>query len=266
MEWIRLYGAYVRMYFRSRKEYRASFFAGMAANFYCYFITYATYWVITSRFTSIGGWAFPELTVLYSLNLLTYAVSGTLFWYTLYFLEDFVTSGRLDRFLVRPGGVIQQLMCQEFGSTFLGQVVVSLIFLLSQLARIGGRLSALKIAYLIVALFGGVLLQAAGVIATGALSFWVLRSRSIGAIAYYDVRGLANYPLSIYPRIVRIVLTYVLPWAFINYYPSLVLLDRLESTGDLVLGCAAPLVGGLAFWGSMALFRVGLKRYTGSGS
>jgi ABC-2 type transport system permease protein len=254
------------MFFRSRREYRASFFAGMAANFYCYFITYATYWVITQRFTSIGGWEFPELTVLYSLNLLTYAISGTLFWYTLFFLEGYVTTGGLDRFLVRPGGLIPQLMCQGFGSTFLGQIAVSLGFLVAQLTQLTGRLSALKIAYLLVAITGGVFLQAAGLIATGALSFWFLRSNHIGSIAYYDVRGFANYPLTIYPRIVKIVLTWVLPWAFINYYPSLVLLNRLETTGDLLLGLGAPLVAAAAFTGSLALFRAGLKRYTGSGS
>jgi ABC-2 type transport system permease protein len=266
MAWLRLYGTYVKMFFRSRREYRASFFAGMAANFYCYFITYATYWVITQKFTTIGGWAFPELTVLYSLNLLTYAISGTLFWYTIYFLEGFVTTGGLDRYLVRPGGVIPQLMCQGFGSTFLGQIVVSLAFLLTQLIRIGGTLTWYRILYLVIALISGVLLQAAGVVATGALSFWILRSTPVGSIAYYDVRSFANYPLTIYPRLVKIVLTYILPWAFINYYPSLILLNRLQTRGDLILGLAVPLVGGAAFAGAMLLFRKGLKRYASAGN
>src|SRR5690554_4078403 len=130
MDLAKLYWTYVCMYFRSRGEYKASFFAGLLANFYCYFITYATFWILTKRFSTIGGWNFSEISILYGLNLLTYAISGTLFWSTIYSLENLVTTGGLDRFLLRPLDIIPQLMCQGFGYTFLGQIFVTVLFLI----------------------------------------------------------------------------------------------------------------------------------------
>jgi ABC-2 type transport system permease protein len=266
VEWLGLYGTYVRMFLRSRKEYRASFFAGILANFFCYFISYATYWLVTESFTSIGGWSYPELTVLYTLNQMTYAISGTMFGYSIYNLEQYVTRGGLDRYLVRPVGLIPQLMCEGFGYTFLGQIAVCLVFLLTQLPRLSVVFTIWKALYLVVAIAGGVLLQAAGMITVGALSLWILRSTDVGWIGYHGVRTFVAYPLSIYPKFVKVVLTFVLPWAFINYYPSVLLLDRFESPVELAFGLAAPVVGAAAFLGSLLLFRRGLSHYTGSGS
>lgn len=266
MDIVKLYITYIQMFFKSRAEYKVSFFTGIFANFYCYFITYATFWVITQRFSSIGGWSFSQISVLYSLNLLTYALSGTLFWYSIYFLEKIITAGNLDRYLLRPMGVIPQLMCQGFGYTFIGQIIVSLFFMLSNIISMADRLTPIKIVYLLFSILGGVLLQGGAIIMIGALSFWVMRSTDIGQIIYYDIRSFVNYPLNIYPKFVKIILTYVFPWAFINYYPSIIILGKAESMQDIVLGILAPMVGMIFFYISIRVFKQGMKRYSGSGN
>ena len=62
-----------------------------------------------------------------------------------------------------------------------------------------------------------------------------------------DVTGTGIYPLpgSIYTKIVRIVLTFVLPFAFMNYFPASYLLQKHEGTLSLApeVGLLTPLVG-----------------------
>ena len=266
MEFLKLYCCYIRMFIKARMEYRFSFFAGMFANFYCYFITYITFWVIVRHFGSLGGWSFEEMTILYGLNLFTYSFSTVLYWYNVYHLEDMITTGRLDGFLIRPMGVLKQLVCSRFGDTSLGQIAVTLIFMIWALSSVSYQLTPLSYVYLAFAVVGGVLIQSGAMIMIGAMSFWTLRSGGIGDMLYYDLRTFVHYPLSIYPAFVRVALTFVLPWAFINYYPSLILLNRVETTGQFVLGMIAPLVG-VAFFGlALFVFHKGLSRYSGSGS
>jgi ABC-2 type transport system permease protein len=248
-------------------EYKTSFFVGMFANLYTYFITYLTFWILVNRFSSIGGWNFEEVSVLYGLNLLTYAISGTLFWYSIYYLEDLASSGRLDGMLVRPMGIITQLACQKFGHTFLGQILITMIFIIPPLwNRLVIDGSFLKIGYLISILISGVMLHAGAVILVGALSIKTLHSTSVGQIVYYDIRNFINYPLNIYPGFLKVILTFIFPWAFINYYPSLIILDKVQSPYDLVMGILSPVVGISFFMLSLYIFQKGLRSYSSSGS
>ena len=266
MTFVVLYWKYICMFFRSRAEYKLSFFMGLVSNFYCYFITYITFWVITKKFHSIGGWDFNDISILYSMNLLTWAISGTLFWQSIYFLEQLVTTGGLDRFLLRPIGIIKQLVCSAFGYTFLGQIVVCFIFLGRAFFYISYKLTLLNVVYMIFAIIGGVLLQAGILIIVGALSFWIQRSTPIGQVICYDLRGLVNYPMNIYPRVIKIILTFIVPWGFVNYYPSVILLNKPESSSEIILGLITPFIGIFIFIMSLLIFNQGLKRYNGSGN
>ncbi|MDD2261330.1 MAG: ABC-2 family transporter protein [Candidatus Cloacimonetes bacterium] len=266
MEFLKIYGSYVRMFFKARMEYRFSFFSGMFANFYCYFITYTTFWVITQQFGTIEGWTFEDMTILYGLVLFTYALAGVLFWYNVLHLEQEITSGRLDGYLIRPMGLIKQLVCSRFGDTFLGQILVTLIFMIMAITRISYQMTVFSYIYLILAVLGGVLIQAGAMILFGSLSFWMLRSNALADILYFDLRTFVHYPLSIFPPFIRIILTYVLPWAVINYYPSLIILHKVQTTEEFILGILSPVIGILFFLLSLFVFNRGLRHYSGSGS
>ena len=229
------YWLYIKT-FKSRAEYRAGFFFGLFSNFYCYFITYSTYWVLISGLGNIGGWDFSDLSILYGLSLLTYSISGTLLWYTVYHLGGIITSGGLDIYLTRPIGVLRQMIFQRFGDTFIGQIIVTIIFLSIAIITKIGTVTPVLFGYFLFCVIGGVLIQAGGMILIGSISFWTKRSAEIGDIFYYDVRELTDYPLSIFPKWIQLVLTYIFPWAFINYYPALIVLGKTQSNYEFVLG------------------------------
>ena len=129
MDFIRLYGFYVKTFFKARAEYRVSFFLGLFANFITYFLIYVSFWIITNELEGIAGWNFEDMTILYGISLLTYAVAGTLLWYTVYNLSGMIVKGTLDVLLTRPMGIVKQLICYRFGDTFLAQILVTLLFL-----------------------------------------------------------------------------------------------------------------------------------------
>ena len=260
------YWLYIKTFFKARAEYRASFFLGMWANFYCYLITYATYWVLISGLGNIGGWDFSDLSILYGLSLLTYAISGTLIWNTVYNLGGTVTNGGMDTYLVRPLGVLKQLMFQQFGDSFLGQILVTIIFLVSAIFKKVDHFTPLLCIYTIIIIISGVFIQAAGMIIIGSISFWTKRSEEIGDIFYYDIRSMTNYPLFIFPKWIQLGLTFVFPWAFINYYPSLIILNKTKNNFEIVLGLLSPVVGVLCLGLALFIFKKGLNKYSGAGN
>lgn len=260
------YGIYIKTFFKAKAEYRTSFFLGMLANFYCYFITYVSYWVLTNGAGAIAGWDFSDLSILYGLSMITYSVSGTLVWYSAYHLEESILSGQLDIMLIRPQGLIRQLIFQRFGDTFLGQIVVTVIFLCGAFALRTEKLEWQLVLYLILAVIGGIFLQTGSMLLLGAVSFWTMKSKELIDVVFYDLRDMTKYPLVIYPRAVRVLLTFVLPWGFINYYPAAMITGKNAGAVETALGIAAPFVGIAWFFFGLLVFRMGVRRYTGAGS
>ena len=263
---IKTYLLYVKVFFKARSEYKVGFVLGIIANFYCYFLTFLSFWVVVSRFQNIAGWDFEDMSILYGLILCSYAVAGTFVWYSVYHLENEITTGKLDLYLTRPMSVLGQLICSRFGDTFIGQIIVTLMFLINALIKNSGILSWQTAAYLICVLFGGVALQMGAMILMGALSFWTLRSERIGELFYYQLRSLTHYPLVIYPGWIKVLLTTVAPWAFINYYPALIVLNKAETKWEYVCGAISPVIGFLFLGASVFVFHCGLRRYTSAGS
>lgn len=264
-DFITTYFVYIKTFLKSRAEYKVSFVLGMLSNFYCYFITYMSYWVLVNGVDTIEGWDFSDMSILYGMSLLTYSVSGTLLWYSAYSLEDLIISGQLDIMLLRPQGMIRQMMFRRFGDTFLGQIVVTVIFLAVAFASRTELLNVQTMIYLLLAIIGGIFMQTGSMILFGAFSFWTMKSGALIDLLFYDLRNMTNYPLALYPKALRIFLTFVLPWAFINYYPTLFITGKNGTVYETVLGMIAPLVGVLWFLLAMVVFRLGLKHYTGAG-
>lgn len=266
MEFIKIYTFYIKKFFQARAEYRLNFWVGILANFITYFLAYISYWIITGQLSDIAGWDFSELCVLYGMSLLTYATAGTLLWYSVYNLSGMIISGTLDVFLTRPMGILRQLICNRFGDTFLAQIFVTVLFIVIAMA---GRLDGMhiwKVFYFILAVIGGTCIQAGGMIAIGAISFWTMKSEEVGEIFYYKLRNITKYPLGIFPLAVQKALTFILPWAFINYYPSALLSGKAETRFEVICGCLSPAIGIVLLIISVRFFYIGLRHYNGAGS
>ena len=81
-------------------------------------------------------------------------------------------------------------------------------------------------------------------------------------------QDFTRYPISIYTRGVRIVLTYVLPFAFMNYFPATYFLQKGDTGLSLnpQVGLLTPAIGLAWVFVAYAFWRVGLRHYQGTGS
>ena len=69
--------------------------------------------------------------------------------------------------------------------------------------------------------FGGSLSYSGGrlCVFTAVPAFWIGDSEGLYRLLYKNLTEFIQYPLSIYHRGIRELLTFVLPYAFISYYP-----------------------------------------------
>jgi ABC-2 type transport system permease protein len=78
---------------------------------------------------------------------------------------------------------------------------------------------------------------------------------------------LIEYPLSLYPKILQILLTVVVPFGFITFYPAQFFLSKNDFLMfNPVLQYLNPLVGIVVLCAAFFVWNQGLKRYNSSGS
>jgi ABC-2 type transport system permease protein len=85
-------------------------------------------------------------------------------------------------------------------------------------------------------------------------------------VALHEVGNFAQYPITIYSVAVRIVLSTVLPFAFVSFYPAVALMNPEDDPAAVMLGLSTPLVALACAVAAHRLFVLGLRRYEGAGN
>jgi ABC-2 type transport system permease protein len=100
-----------------------------------------------------------------------------------------------------------------------------------------------------------------------AFCFWTVEGKEATHVFSYGGVTLVDYPLDIYADWLRRFATFILPLAFVSYYPALYLLDRPDPLGlpgwmRLLSPFAALALALLARLG----WSVGVRHYQSTGS
>lgn len=249
---------------RSELAYRANFLMVSAGLVYqC--TGFAFIWVVLSRFDAIAGWTLAEITFLYGVRLTAHGlwvVPGN----RLVRIDETVTSGEFDQFLVRPLNPLILLVTSRFWLGSFGDLVGGVVILAAATALVDVDWSPVAVGYLLLAVVGGALLEFSVQLAGAALTFRMLSTFALRMLLDSAFNMFGNYPLRIFGGVGQFLLTFVLPVAFVAYLPASVLLDR---TGELhvapALAYAAPVAGMLAFTLAYLFWRRQLRAYQSAG-
>jgi ABC-2 type transport system permease protein len=256
-----MYPYFLRQRFKALLEYRVSFIVGLAGMCLTHAATLAFIWVIMSQLPALNGWRLPEMLLIYGLLCFSRSFAH-MFTDNTWAMGFFVRGGEFDRLLVRPIDPLFHLLADGgFNVDGLGNFLVGGALLISAGQTLGIFSSLLNIAYLIVTVASGAVIFFALNLISGVSAFWIIDSIPVSELVFGNY-VFAQYPLSIYPRAIRFLLTWVVPYGFTSFYPASFLLGR--DLGPVVwlspLVAAALLVIGYRLW------LVGLNRYEGTGS
>ena len=227
---------------------------------------FAFAWVVLSRFEAIAGWGLGEIAFLYGLRLTIHAVAGVLAG-PFFGLEWQVRSGVFDRYLVRPVPPLLQFMTQSVQISVVGDLLGGLAIFAAANAITDVAWTPAAVAYLALAILGGALVQLAIRTLIGAITFRWQTSQSFMFLSDSLVSTYGNYPLTIFGSVLGFLLTFLVPIAFVAYFPATVLLGRTDELQvNPIFAFAAPLAG--IVWLSVAVlvFNRELGQYQSSGS
>lgn len=260
-----LYMKFLRMRIKQLSTWRGIFLLGVSAQMLGFLASYFTVWLLLHRFHSLGGWSWPEVAFLYSLNMFSYSLGAAMTQEPMTRLEQLIRDGTLDQFLVKPVNTFLFLTASMFNLGYLAHILLSGSFLVWALFNLQIHWTAIRFIYLIISIIGAALLQSGIIVMVGCWAFKFGRSRFLFSL-YSRIRQFISYPITVYSISVQVLLTAIVPLAFINYYPSLYLLGRLGSNWIWHLAdWVSPLVGLVVFGIAYTIWNKGLNSYESTG-
>jgi ABC-2 type transport system permease protein len=242
-------------------EYRLNFFIGSVSTMVLQAASLAAIWVVMRQIPSLNGWTLNEILLIY--GLLTMGESIThMFADNLWTIGwNYIRSGDFDRFLVRPVDPLFHLLADRFCHDGIGNFLTGAVLIGVSMHNLGIPFTALHLAYLAVAVLSGGVIFIALNLMTATTAFWLTESIPVTQIVF-NMNEFAKYPLNIYHEAIRILLTWLIPYGFVSFYPASYLLGR--EAGPMVW--LSPVVA-LAFM--LTAYRIwlfGLRHYSGTGS
>lgn len=257
----------LKMSIHTRMQYRVDTVVATLAVFVRESINIIVIYLALLKFDKINGWNVNEMLFLFSILFLTYALVVSLFAD----LRDFssmIREGRFDRLVVRPRGLLFQLILNNADlMASAGHGTLGIVLFLFSAGRVGIQWDVLTILYYVGAIIGGVLIQGGMFIFFSALSFYFVETNSIREIFYWNMRKFAGYPISIYSKLIQGLMIYVVPFAFVNYFPAQYLLRKedMENYNEMYM-YMAPVVGVVIYIAAYVFWRISVKRYKSTGN
>jgi ABC-2 type transport system permease protein len=256
--YLRLLGAHLR----SLLEYEADFWVLAAATVLMQAVNIAFLSALFARVPTLNGWTFWAVVLMFGAVALAEGV-GSLFFEGMWRLAWQINLGELDYFLVRPYPVVLQSSSAAIGINGLSNIAIGGLMIGVASSHAAIDWSPWRVALGLVLLASAVVIKVSINLATNAASFWLASPSPMFAFAVHQVGDLARFPLSIYPIVLKAALGFVLPFAFISFFP----VSALLGTGPgRWIGLLTPLVAAYCAATALAVFRRGLRRYESAGS
>ncbi|SDY91650.1 ABC-2 type transport system permease protein [Proteiniborus ethanoligenes] len=247
--------------FKSEAQYRFDFLINILGNILGLLGDFIIVVFILMRFKNINGWLLHEVALMYSViefGFGMYRLIGDGFNN----FELLILSGKFDTLLIRPAPALVQVMLQKVDLKRLGMVAQALGVGIWGLQRCSFINNSFYF-YLPLLLLASVIINMQIGIILAAVAFWTGKNEDIVVLGHYSTRTAAAYPATIYNNIFRHILTFVIPFFSLTYYPLVYYTGRSGNAFYLL----APLFGIIAMTPiSYLIWSLGIKRYSSTGT
>ncbi len=260
------YLAIIRSRVAAQASYRASFAVELGSQVLLVLVEFVEIYVVFHQVDSLGGFDYAEVAVMYGLGVSSFGIADLAVGH-IDRLPTYLRTGTFDSFLLRPLSALGQLVTSDFSLRRLGRVVTGLAVLGVALHAADVGWTPARVGLLVVTPVAGAIVFSAVFVAASVIGFWVVEGMEFANAFTYGGNYLSGFPFTVFGSAIRRFFTFLVPVGFVAYLPSLALLGRDDPLGmpGWVSWCSLP-VSLVAMAAALLLWRIGLRRYVGTGS
>ena len=255
----------VKMLFKSAMQYRASLLMQVLAQFVMTGGEMMAVVVLLTRFKAVGHWGAAEIMFFFGVMQSTFALTE-LFGRGITSFAWFVQRGDFDALLLRPRPLLGQVMVSQLDPRRLGSFAVGVISILVAASRLNIQWTLLKALLLAEVVLGSMLLLLGLFMIEATVSFFSVKSIEMVNVLTYGGRTACQYPVDIYPGVLRLLFTYLAPIALCMHWPVSWVIGQPMAEMPVWGYFLTPQAGVVFFALMVRIWYLGVRRYRSTGT
>ena len=258
------YARIARMWIRSSLAYPASFWMLTVSSALITLLDFVGLALMFHTIDRLGGFGLQEVALLYGASGIGIGVADMMIG-SVELLGVHIRTGTLDVMLTRPVPLLVQVCADRFALRRLGRITQAVVVFGYGAGAVDW--TPPHVALALVTLISGAGVFFAFFVAFSCIQFLTVDSTEFSNAFTYGGNTLTQYPMTVFPRELVKSLTFVVPMAFVSWYPCLALLGRPDPFGmPSWFAVLSPLVAAVLLAAAGLAWRTGVRHYTSTGS
>ena len=266
MDTPKLYLHSMKMLMKSQLQYPLSFFLQTIAQLVMEGGEMLAVILLVDRFERLNQWGAGDLYFFFGLMAVTFYLTEIFGRGITGNFPYLIRTGQMDTFLVRPRGVLTQVLCSAVDPRRITCIAVGVAALIMGSCLSEVRWTAVKILLMAEAILCGCMLILGLFLIEAIFCIHSVKSVELVNALTYGGRSACEYPIDTFPRPLRILFTVLAPFALTLHVPGSVILDKPLFGWPLWAVFLSPLSGIAAFGVTWSLFQQAMRFYRSTGS
>ena len=257
-----LFWLYLGQYAKTRMSYKADFFVSCLTSLLATVAGYGFVLVLFTRVPNLKGWKFEEILFIYGFSLIPMGFFNIVSLNLYEFGETYIVEGRFDRVLLRPVNSLFQILFESFRLESVQEIVTGAGVVAYCGVRLGIHWGPANLVMFPLLVVCGTVIYICAFIVITSVNFW-FEDRIGLAPPVYNMIAFGRYPITIYNTFIQFLLSWIIPFAFASFYPTIRFLGRTEFIGQFYL---VPVVAGAMVALALYTWNKGVQQYKSTGS
>lgn len=243
-------------------EYRVDFLIGVFSVFLAQGTSILFISIVFSHIDSIQGWTFYQMLFIYAVAMLGRSIEHTFFDNLWMVGVNYIKPGNFDRVMIRPVNALFQIVAERVQQDGVGSFLIGLIVFFVAAPHMDIAWGITEVLILIVMILSSAAIFMAVNLFFASLSFWMVDSMPV----MYAVQGMndfARYPMKIFGKGIRFILTWIIPYGFTAFYPAAWF---IEGSGYQSVAVWTPLVAFVCVFVAYSFWKKGLRSFVSTGN
>jgi ABC-2 type transport system permease protein len=263
---VRTYLLLMRAWNRAAWQYRASLAMLTFGQFLITCLDGVVILVMFAHTSTLAGFSLAEVLFLYGTTRTSFAISDVVASGA-EGISDLVRRGEFDIALIRPVSALPQMLALNFSPKRFGKLAQALAVLVAGVVLVPVHWDAGRVLMVPGMIVCGAVIYCALWVLGGAFQIVTTDAAEVVNAFTYGSEFLTEFPITVYGRDLGFAVTFGLPMAFVNWQPTLYVLNLPDPLGlPYAFRFAAPVVALLLSAVAGVAWRGAVRRYRSTGS
>lgn len=218
MRYFKLYFTYAKRSLMGKLAYKANVIIGIVAFLFSQITALLTLFLLVSSVPNIDGYTIYDIGFLFGVTNMAIGIDHLFsdkLWTVAY---HEVKMGKLDHMFLRPVPVLFQVFAHEIQLEAFGEIITAVALIIFCGMNVSFKISAIGVILLAIGIISASIIITSFKIIIAALAFIVGRSGPLLQVVY-NFSTYSRYPLSIFPKVIRFILMFIIPLGVCLYLP-----------------------------------------------